>query len=200
MVLFVQQKLKYDYVTHMAEMNRVAVNGLQLGLFDRETFPSYQVIDFNDFCSWVKTLKDHRTSIYGTGIARSYGQCLDSGYRINNNLCTGEISGIGYPSTIQPLVADSSSFGLKLSGWAWSRQPGISPPSRILLVDQHNVIRGGGMFSEKSAGKYGWVAFARLDQDATEIYAYALYDKENAACLIDRSHIASPQRNLRACP
>jgi hypothetical protein len=59
------------------------------------------------------------------------------------------------------------------------------------------VIKGAGMFTVKtsdvakalgdpSAGEAGWGAFARFDQGATEINGYAIYEKENVACLFEK--------------
>lgn len=183
-VLFAQQKIKYDHIMNMARKNSVAVNALQFGILDRDTFPSYQIVDINEFYSAVKTLKDHQTSIYGTPIAKLYGQKISDKYAVDNNRCAGDITDSSTPPIIKQLVSDPSTSGLKLSGRAWNKQPGTVLPSRILLTDRQGIIKGAGEFTA-SAVDAGWVAFARLEKDATatDVNVYALYEKENVVSM-----------------
>lgn len=192
-VLFIHQKFKHEFIVDTVRKNSLAVNALQFGIVD--SFLSNQVISMDQLYSWVKVLYDHKTSIYGMKLANQYGQIIHETYG-NNSRCTGGISSIDNRPIINQLASDSSTMGLKLSGWAWNKPSALVHPSSIILVDQHGVIKGAGLFSVKrpdvtrnlgdpTAKDAEWVAFARLDQDATEIYGYAIYDKENEACLFD---------------
>lgn len=186
----------FKLMTGMAKANAVAVNALQFGVLDKDEFRSLAGAFDESFFSRVKVFKDHQTSIYGTEIAKLYGHKINEKYVVDNSRCVGDISVVDNRPVIPQLVSDSSSMGLKVFGWAWSKQPGVKPP-HILLVDQSEVIKGAGLFTVKrpdvaqnlgdsSAEDAGWVAFARLEQGATEINGYAFYEKENVVCLFKK--------------
>jgi hypothetical protein len=182
-----------NYITGMAKANAVAVDALQFGVLDKDEFQSLAGAFDESFFSRVKVLKDHNTSIYGADIARLNGRKISEKYVTDNGRCVGDISSVYNRLVIQQLVSESSQVGLKIFGWTWGKQAGIQP-SHVLLVDESGKIKGAGLFTVKrpdiaqhlgdpAAEDAGWVAFARLDQGATEINGYALYEKENVVCL-----------------
>ena len=199
---FIQYVVKYDFVTRMIDKSQIAVTALQVSLLDMETFPSLQIVDIDEFYSLASSLKVHKTSIYGTEIAKFYDQKINTKYMIDNNRCIGGISEASNPPVIKQLVNDSAGMGLKLSGWTKSNQTGVNPPSKIFLVDQNGVIKGTGFFPVKRsstaisfkdpvANSSKWIAFARLDKKATEINVYSLNEKDNVLCLIKSLDISS---------
>lgn len=192
-VLFYHQNLQYEFMKSRVLKNNVAVNALQFGVSDPEKYLLIQVVNLDELYSWAKVLKDHQTSLYGTQFAQLYGKNINGTYSISDDRCTGDVSDITYSPVINKLTSDSSTVGSKLSGWAKSRQPSMSPPSQILLVDQNGFIKGAGLFSEEGSNllknpgfpvinSTEWVGFARLNKDTTELYVYALYKKENTIC------------------
>ena len=190
--LLIQQKVKHDFLVRMAENNRVAITALQFSILDPDTFPDYQLINLEGFFSSLKVLSDHETSIYGTKTKKLYGKNIQDAYFIDNNLCTGNISGFNNLVIIKQLDPDVSMRGLKLCGTVQNRQTTTPPSSGIVLTDRGGTIKGSGLHSLTSSTtpfpptmNPRWVAFARLELDTSDIYSYAVYEQNHSACLIN---------------
>lgn len=190
-VLMIHQSLKHDVLQKMATDNTITVHALRFGLFDSDTFPSYQFDDLNVFYSSAKILQDHRTSIYGSHYAKMYGQRIAHLFNIDNSSCTGSVSASRIIPIIKQLDEDSSLYGVKLAGRATNNPSTKQLPAQILLTDQNNRIRGSGLITpptlfrqRRDTGTIEWVAFARTGQSVTEVRAYALYEQEGVVCKV----------------